>query len=65
MARDRYGQPLKVGDIVVVSATVHDIFDHADPERANVTILTDAEQSPTKGKLVWTLHSTLLEKDTE
>lgn len=63
MAKDALGTELKVGDIVVVPATVHAIFDAADPEKANITILTEHEQSPTKGKLVWTLHSALLEKD--
>ena len=65
MAKDAHGTPLKVGDIVVVPAIVHDVFDSKDPEKANITILTEHEQSKNLGQLVWTLHSRLVEKDAE
>jgi hypothetical protein len=66
MAKDFFGQSLRVGDIVVVPATVTAVFDSGDPKKANITILTEHQQAPPEqGQLVWTLHSVLLEKDTE
>jgi hypothetical protein len=62
MVKDAHGQPVKVGDLVLVPATVSTVFG-TDGEKANVTIVTEHKVSADKGQLVWTLNARLLEHD--
>lgn len=59
MVRDAKGRELKVGDVVLIPAIVHDVF---DGPKANLTIVTSHEQPKGQGPLIWTLYSSLVEK---
>jgi hypothetical protein len=62
MVRDAHGVVVKVGDLVLVPATVSAVFGD-DGEKDNVTIVTDHHRPKGKGPLVWTLNARLLEHD--